>query len=312
MSVLVLAEHDGKQLKMATLQAIGAAGFWQQPINVLIVGNQLKPIVDLVKKLNGVSNVLVVEAPYLASPLAEDVAPLIAELGKRYSVILAAHTSFSRNILPRAAALLDVAMISEVLEILDPITFVRPIYAGNLLSTVRGSDFIQVLTLRGSRFEPVCQRIEGEANVEYLFLTTPTVLSRWVSSKNTETVRPELTNARVVVSGGRSLESSENFNALLTPLADLLNGAVGATRSAVDAGYASNELQIGQTGAMVAPELYFAIGISGAVQHTAGMKDSKIVVAVNHDSEAPIFKVADYGLIGDLFDIVPVITAALR
>ena len=312
MSVLVLAEHDGNQINVATRQAIGAASFWKTPINVLIVGNQLESVIASVKQLDGVSKVLVAEAPYLACQLAEDVAPLIAELGKQHSTIIAAHSSFSRNILPRSAALLDVAMISEVLEILDKITFVRPIYAGNLLSTVRSSDSIQILTLRGSRFELARQRAASETKVEHLSLAEPTKLTRWINKKKAVSARPELSSARIVVSGGRSLGSAENFETVLAPLADLLKGAIGATRSAVDAGYAPNEIQIGQTGTIVAPDLYFAFGISGAVQHVAGMKDCKIVVAVNLDPDAPIFKMADYGLIGDLFEIVPAMTAALR
>jgi electron transfer flavoprotein alpha subunit len=311
LSVLVLAEHDGIQINVATRQTIGAAKFWKSPINVLIVGHKLESVIASVKKLDGVTGVLIAEAPFLGCALAEDVAPIIAELGKRHSIIVAAHTSFSRNILPRAAALLDVAMISEVLEILDVNTFIRPIYAGNLLSTVESSDPIQILTVRGSRFEPVKHCAEGEANVEYLCLNEPTELTRWISKKSAESARPELSSARIVVSGGRSLGSAENFETVLAPLADLLNGSIGATRSAVDAGYAPNDIQIGQTGTIVAPDLYFAMGISGAIQHAAGMKDSKIVVAVNLDPDAPIFKIADYGLIGDLFEIVPALTEAL-
>lgn len=311
MSVLILAEHDGKQIKTATRQAIGAAQFWQQDISLLLVGDQLQSVIESAQQLAGVSTVLVAEATHFAKPLAEDVAPLLVTLGKQYNVILAAHTAFAKNSLPRAAALLDVAMISDVLEIQANSTYVRPIYAGNLLATVQSSDAVQVLTIRGSRFKAAANRAEGAASMQRLELPAANTSARWISEAHNHSTRPELSNARVVVSGGRSLGSAERFNAVLDPLAQKLTAAIGATRAAVDAGYAPNELQVGQTGTIVAPDLYIALGISGAVQHTAGMKDSKVIVAVNLDPDAAIFQIADYALVADLFEVAPALTAAL-
>lgn len=311
MSVLILAEHDGKQIKTSTRQAIGAAQFWQQDITLLLVGDQLQSVIEAAQQLAGVSNVLVAEAPHFAKPLAEDIAPLLVALGKQHNVILAAHTAFAKNSLPRAAALLDVAMISDVLEIQANNTYVRPIYAGNLLATVQSSDTVQVLTIRGSRFKAIANRSEGTASVQRLELPAANTSARWISEAHNHSTRPELSNARVVVSGGRSLGSAERFNAVLDPLAQKLTAAIGATRAAVDAGYAPNELQVGQTGTIVAPDLYIALGISGAVQHTAGMKDSKVIVAVNLDPDAAIFQIADYALVADLFEVAPALTAAL-
>ena len=313
MSILILAEHDGAQLKRATRQAISAAQHFNAPIDLLIVGHKLNAISDEARSIAGVSRVLSADAAHLANHLAEDVAALISSIGESYSVILAAHSVFSRNILPRAAAVLDVSMLSDVVELIADNTYVRPIYAGNLLATIKNEDAIQVLTIRASRFA-VAQDAADAAQAQVVEMAVPPPYSkvRKLGVQQSSKEGPELGTARVVVSGGRSLGSAERFNTILAPLADTLGAALGATRAAVDAGYAPNEIQVGQTGTIVAPDFYLAIGVSGAIQHTAGMKDSRIVVAINQDPEAPIFDVADYGLVGDLFETVPALTEALR
>ena len=311
MSVLVLAEHNGKQLNPATLQAITAAQFWQAPVHVLVAGNNIDSIIESLATVKGVAKIIKAEAPHLVSQLAEDLANLIVSISADYEVILAAHSSFSRNTLPRVAALLDVAMISDVLEIKTENTYVRSIYAGNILTHIQSQDTLQVLTLHSSRF--IAASLQG-GTAEIISISAPNAFAktRWVSANHVQSDRPALGSAKVVVSGGRSLGSAECFEQVLSPLAAKLGAALGATRAAVDAGYAPNELQVGQTGVVVAPELYFAVGISGAVQHTYGMKDSRIVVAINQDPEAPIFKVADYGLVADLFTAIPAITASIK
>ncbi|MPS49655.1 FAD-binding protein [Methylobacillus sp.] len=307
MSILILAEHDGNHIKQSTRQAVSAAAAWQLPIHLLVAGSNSESLAKEASGIAGVAKVLHAEATHFEHPLAEDVAALLVQLGADYKVILSAHTSFSKSVLPRVAALLDVAMVSDVVSITAPATYVRPIYAGNVLSTVESSDAIQVLTIRATSFAAAT---DG-ANAEVAKVNVPpsTGLSRWVKEDKTVSDRPELSSARVVVSGGRSL--GERFNELLEPLAHRFGGALGATRAAVDAGFAPNDIQVGQTGTIVAPELYFAIGISGAMQHLAGMKDSKIIVAINHDPDAPIFQYADYGLVANLFEAVPELTAAL-
>ncbi|ABE48996.1 electron transfer flavoprotein subunit alpha/FixB family protein [Methylobacillus flagellatus] len=307
MSILILAEHDGNHIKQSTRQAVSAAAAWQLPIHLLVAGSSSESLAKEASGIAGVAKVLHAEAAHFEHPLAEDVAALLVQLGADYKVILSAHTSFSKSVLPRVAALLDVAMVSDVVSITAPATYVRPIYAGNVLSTVESSDAIQVLTIRATSFAAAT---DG-ANAEVAKVNVPpsTGLSRWVKEDKTVSDRPELSSARVVVSGGRSL--GERFNELLEPLAHRFGGALGATRAAVDAGFAPNDIQVGQTGTIVAPELYFAIGISGAMQHLAGMKDSKIIVAINHDPDAPIFQYADYGLVANLFEAVPELTAAL-
>lgn len=309
MSVLILAEHENQKLKPSVAQLVSAAQCWKQPVHVLLVGNDLAAVARDAAALTGVARVIGVEAPHLQHPLAEDVASIIAGMGRDYAVILAAHSAFGRNALPRVAALLDVEMIGNVVEIQAPATYVRPIYVGNIFATVRSNDPIQVVTLRASRFDTA----DTGNNAEIVTRAAPpaSTRTRWLSETRNQSDRPELDSASVVVSGGRSLGSAENFESVLGPLADKLHSAMGATRSAVDAGFAPNDIQIGQTGTVVAPELYIAVGISGAVQHTAGMQDSKIVVAINHDPEAAIFQTADYGLIADLFEAVPALTAAL-
>lgn len=311
MSILVLAEHDGQQLKHATRQAVGAARAWHLPIHVLLVGHNLANIAQEAAAIAGVAQVIRIDAPHLAHPLAEDVAEIVARQGgKGYRVIVAPHTSFSKNVLPRAAALLDVAMLSDVIAILGPNSYLRPIYAGNIYATVESTDPIQVLTVRASSFTAAADG--GKADIVTKEASAGTTLARWLGETHNRSDRPELATSRVVVSGGRSLGSAEQFEAVLTPLAKELGAALGATRAAVDAGYAPNNIQVGQTGIVVAPELYIAVGISGAVQHTAGMKDSKIIVAINQDADAPIFQVADYGLVANLFEAVPALVAALN
>jgi len=307
MSILILAEHDGKHLKQSTRQAVTAAAAWQLPIDVLVLAAQAGDLANEAAAIAGVSRVIKVEAAQFSHTLAEDAAAVIAGLGQ-YQVILAAHTAFGKNVLPRVAALLDVAMVSDVVEITAPATYVRPIYAGNVFATFESTDAIQVVTVRATVFEPASTG--GQAEIVSQDAPAANTQSRWVKEEKTVSDRPELASARVVISGGRSL--GERFNEILDPVAQKLNAAVGATRACVDAGFAPNDIQVGQTGTIVAPELYIAVGISGAMQHMAGIKDSKVIVAINHDPDAPIFKFADYGLVADLFDAVPALNAALN
>ncbi|HSI38655.1 MAG TPA: FAD-binding protein [Methylotenera sp.] len=310
MKTLVLAEHDGKQLSPALFQAVTAAQFWNSPVDLLVVGSNTSEIAQQAAAISGVARVIQADAVHLAHPLAEDVANLIFEIGREYQVILAAHSSFSRNILPRAAALLDVAMISDALSIHNDNTYVRSGYAGNILNTIHSTDAIQVLTVHSSNF--AAASLGGSAEVVSIKVPAAFGKTRWLAEKHNHSDRPALSSAKIVVSGGRSLGSAEKFEQILSPLAAKLGAALGATRAAVDAGYAPNEIQVGQTGVVVAPDLYIAIGVSGAVQHTYGMKDSKIVVAINQDPDAPIFQVADYCLVADLFEAVPTLTAAIH
>ncbi len=310
MSILLLAEHDNQVLKPATLNALGAAAKLNLPTTVLVVGHQCAVVAQAAAQLQGVSKVLVVDDAKAKHPLAEVVASSAFTVASQFQYILAPSTGFGKNALPRLAALLDVAQVSDVLEIIDGKTFKRPIYAGNVIATVQSHDAVVVMTIRTTSFDPVTQQ-QAPAPIEALavdFSQLPQV--QHVKSELAESARPELTAAKVVVSGGRALGSAENF-ALLEGLADALNAAIGASRAAVDAGYAPNDWQVGQTGKIVAPQLYIAVGISGAIQHLAGMKDSKVIVAINKDPDAPIFAVADYGLVGDLFEIVPELTAQL-
>ncbi|HZV99742.1 MAG TPA: FAD-binding protein [Methylophilaceae bacterium] len=310
MKTLILAEHDGRQLSPAVRQAVTAAQFWNAPIHVLVAGHASSDIARQAAVIAGVERVIHAEASHLAHVLAEDAANLIVAFGTEYQVIIAAHSSFSRNVLPRAAALLDVAMVSDVLEIKPGNTYIRAVYAGNIHTTIQSSDALQVLTIHSSNF--AAAGIGG--NAEIVTVEAPAAFSktRWLAETRAQSDRPALSSAKVVVSGGRSLGSAEKFHQVLTPLAEKLGAALGATRAAVDAGFAPNEIQVGQTGVAVAPELYIAVGVSGAVQHTAGMKDSRIVVAINQDPDAPIFQVADYGLVADLFEAVPALTTAIQ
>jgi electron transfer flavoprotein alpha subunit len=303
MTILVLAEHDNAHLKPATLNAVAAASKIGGEIHVLVAGSGCKSVAEAASQVAGVSKVLLADDAALAHPLAEALAPLLVALAKTYSHVLAPATTTGKNLLPRVAALLDVAQISDICGVESADTFVRPIYAGNALATVQSKDALKVITVRGTAFD-AAPASGGSAAIEAVSGAAATDLSSFVSSEITKSERPELTAARIIVSGGRGMASGENFK-MLEELADKLGAAVGASRAAVDAGFAPNDLQVGQTGKIVAPELYVAVGISGAIQHLAGMKDSKVIVAINKDEEAPIFQVADYGLVADLFQAVP-------
>jgi electron transfer flavoprotein alpha subunit len=310
MSVLVLAEHDNTHLKDATLSAVSAAGQLGGEVHVLVAGENARAVAEAASHIVGVNKVLLADAPAYAHAIAEAVAPLIVGLAGSYDAILAPATTSAKNILPRVAALLDIAQVSEVTAIHSPTSFERPIYAGNAIATVETSDSKRVLTVRATAFTKAAAS-GGNAPVEAVGSSTDTHLSTFEGSELAHSERPELTSAKIIVSGGRALGSSDKFHELIDPLADKLGAAVGASRAAVDAGYAPNDYQVGQTGKIVAPELYFAVGISGAIQHLAGMKDSKIIVAINKDADAPIFQVADLGLVGDLFTLVPELTGKL-
>lgn len=309
MSVLIIAEHNNQQLNPATLHAVTAAAKLGE-VHILVAGSNAAAVAESAKQINGVAKVLLADAPYYGEALAEEIAPLAVKLAGDYQYIGATATAFGKNLLPRIAALLDVPQISDLTEVIDNKTFVRPIYAGNAFETVQSDAPKLVLTFRATSFDAA--ESGGNAEVQTVEAMPAQNLSRFVKRELTQSDRPELTQAKVVVAGGRALGSAEQFNALLTPLADIFGAAIGASRAAVDAEYAPNDAQVGQTGKVVAPQLYFAIGISGAIQHTAGMQDSKVIVAINKDPDAPIFSVSDYGIVGDLFDIVPQLTAALK
>jgi len=309
MSILVLAEHDNSALKSASFNTVTAAGEIGGEVHVLVAGAECAAVAEEAAKIPGVAKVLLAEAPHYAHDLAENVAPLIVKLAPGYSHVLAAATTYGKNTMPRAAALLDVQQISDIAEIKSADTFVRPIYAGNALATVQMLDAIKLITVRTTSFEGAAAE-GGSAAVETVEATAEAGLSSFAGQKLTKSERPELTTAGIVISGGRGMASGENF-AMLERVADKLGAAVGASRAAVDAGYVPNDMQVGQTGKVVAPDLYIAVGISGAIQHLAGMKDSKVIVAINKDEEAPIFQVADYGLVADLFQAVPELESAL-
>ena len=309
MAVLVLAEHDNQTLKPSTLNTLAAAQKLGGDVHVLVCGQACAGVAMAVARAQGVVKVLVADSDALSEQLAEQVADQILTLAANYSHILAPSSSMGKNVLPRVAAKLDVAQISDVLSVESEDTFTRPIYAGNVIATVRCADPIKVLTVRTTAFDAVDAQ-GGSAEIEDIATLADSGLSVFVSRELAKSERPELTAASVVVSGGRGMGSAENF-ALLNPLADKLNAAIGASRAAVDAGYAPNDWQVGQTGKIVAPRLYFAFGISGAIQHLAGMKDSQVIVAINKDPDAAIFGVADYGLVGDLFEIIPELVARL-
>ncbi|GAO40475.1 electron transfer flavoprotein alpha subunit [Sphingomonas changbaiensis NBRC 104936] len=309
MKTLVLADHDNKVLKDATLSVVTAAAKLGE-VHVLVAGNNCELVADHAAKIAGVGLVLLAEDAAYEHELAENVAPLIVNLMSDRDAFLAPSTSTGKNVAPRVAALLDVMQISDILSVEGPDTFTRPIYAGNAIATVQSSDAKKVITVRGTAFEKAA-REGGNAQVEKIGTTGDAGLSSFVSAELSKSERPELTSAKVIVSGGRALQNGENFHALIEPLADKLKAAVGASRAAVDAGYVPNDYQVGQTGKIVAPEVYIAIGISGAIQHLAGMKDSKTIIAINKDEDAPIFQVADIGLVGDLFKIVPELTEKL-
>ncbi|MCK7596730.1 FAD-binding protein [Microbulbifer sp. CAU 1566] len=303
MSILVIAEHDNAELKGATLNTVAAAKAIGGDIDVLVAGSGCGAVGEAAAKVEGVNKVLVADNAAYEHQLAENVAKLVADLGKNYSHVLAPATTTGKNMLPRAAALLDVQPISDIIAVEGPDTFKRPIYAGNVIATVQSSDAIKVASVRTTAFDPVAAE-GGSATVETVELVDDAGVSKFVGEELAVSDRPELTAARVVISGGRGMQNGENFE-LLNKVADKLGAAVGASRAAVDAGFVPNDMQVGQTGKIVAPDLYIAVGISGAIQHLAGMKDSKVIVAINKDEEAPIFSVADYGLVADLFDAVP-------
>jgi electron transfer flavoprotein alpha subunit len=303
-TILVIAEHDNASIKAATLNTIAAASKIGGDIHVLVAGSNAQAAADAAAKIAGVAKVLLADAPQLADGLAENIDGTVLQIAKNYSHILAPATAYGKNIAPRIAAHLDVAQISDITAVDSPDTFERPIYAGNAIATVQSSDAIKVITVRSTGFDPVAAE-GGSASVEKIEASTDSGISKFVSRELTKLDRPELTSAKIIVSGGRGLGSGENYTKVLEPLADKLGAALGASRAAVDAGFVPNDYQVGQTGKIVAPNLYVAVGISGAIQHLAGMKDSKVIVAINKDAEAPIFGVADYGLVGDLFTVVP-------
>ncbi|MFI8747613.1 MAG: electron transfer flavoprotein subunit alpha [Gammaproteobacteria bacterium HGW-Gammaproteobacteria-9] len=309
MTILVIAEHTNAALAPATLNTVAAAAKIGGDIHVLVAGQNAGTVAEAAAKIAGVSKVLVADNAAYANQLPENVAPLVAELGKGYSHILAAATSNGKNILPRVAAQLDVDQISEIIAVESADTFKRPIYAGNAIATVQSSAAVKVITVRATGFDPVAAE-GGSAAVEAVSGPTDAGKSAFVGEELAKSDRPELTAAKIVVSGGRGMQNGDNFK-ILYALADKLGAAVGASRAAVDAGFVPNDMQVGQTGKIVAPQLYIAVGISGAIQHLAGMKDSKVIVAINKDEEAPIFQVADYGLVGDLFELVPELEQAL-
>ncbi len=311
MTALVLAEHDGHALKPATLNAVAAALLLGGPVELLVAGHNVRAIAEAGAAVQGVERVLLADDALYAHPLAETVAPLVTRLGGDYAAILAAATTYGKNVLPRVAAVLDVQQISEITAILAPDTFVRPIYAGNALATVRSRDALKVISVRTTAFAPAAAS-GGAASIVEIGAAPAAADAKFVREALAVSERPELTAARIVISGGRGLQNAENFVTYIEPVAQKLGAAMGASRAAVDAGYAPNDWQVGQTGKIVAPDLYIAVGISGAIQHLAGMKDSKVIVAINKDEEAPIFQVADYGLVADLFQALPELDAALK
>ncbi|MGF6970923.1 electron transfer flavoprotein alpha subunit [Paraburkholderia sp. WC7.3g] len=314
MTILVIAEHDSATVKVATLNTMGAAAvistFLDKEIHVLVAGHNAQGAADAAAKIAGVSKVLLADALQLEAGLAENVEATVLNIAKNYTHILAPATAYGKNITPRIAAKLDVAQISDITAVDSADTFERPIYAGNAIATVQSQDPIKVVTVRMTGFDAVAAE-GGSAAIEKIQAAADSGISQFVSREVTKLDRPELTSAKIIVSGGRGLGNGENYTKVLEPLADKLNAALGASRAAVDAGFVPNDYQVGQTGKIVAPQLYVAVGISGAIQHLAGMKDSKVIVAINKDPEAPIFSVADYGLVGDLFDLTPALVNEL-
>ncbi|MGB0554503.1 MAG: electron transfer flavoprotein subunit alpha/FixB family protein [Alphaproteobacteria bacterium] len=310
MSILVVAEHENSEIKAATLNTIAAGVAIGGDIHVLVAGQDCAAAGEAASKIAGVAKVLVADSAEYANGIAENLTPLVLSLADDYEHMLANSTSFGKNLMPRVAAMLDVQQISEISGVTSADTFDRPTYAGNAIATVQTSDAKKVITVRGTAFDPVAAE-GGSASIENIGAQGDAGLTSYVGSEISKNERPELTSARVIISGGRGMQSGDNFP-MLEKVADLLNAAVGASRAAVDAGFVPNDYQVGQTGKIVAPELYIAVGISGAIQHLAGMKDSKVIVAINKDEEAPIFQVADYGLVADLFQAVPELEEALR
>ncbi len=309
MTSLVIVEHDNNEVAAATLHAVTAAQQIGGDVDLLVAGVDCGAVAEAAAKIAGVSTVKVADDAKFGHHLAENLATLIVELASDYSHVLASATTYGKNVMPRAAAMLDVAQISDIVEVKSEDTFVRPIYAGNALATVQSADSIKVITVRTIKFEPAAAE-GGSANVEQITGGEDTGLSQWVSNALSDNDQVDLTSAKIVISGGRGMKSGDNFE-MLHKVAAKLGAAVGASRAAVDSGFVPNEYQVGQTGKVIAPDLYIAVGISGAIQHLAGMKESKVIVAINNDSEAPIFQVADYGLVADLFEAVPEFDAAL-
>jgi electron transfer flavoprotein alpha subunit len=310
MAILLLAEHSNTALQPATGKALSAAKALGGDVHILVAGHNCKPAAEAAAKLAGVAKVLIADAPQLEHGLAEEVAAVITPLMTNYDVLVAPATTYGKNILPRVAAALDVMQISDITKVVSADTFERPIYAGNAIQTVQSPEAKKVITVRISAFPSAGEG--GSASIEGITAPAAVGLSSFEKAELTKSDRPELSSARIIISGGRGLQSGENFKKLLEPVADAMGAAVGASRAAVDAGYVPNDMQVGQTGKVVAPDLYMAVGISGAIQHLAGMKDSKIIVAINKDGEAPIFQVADYGLVADLFQALPELEAELK
>jgi electron transfer flavoprotein alpha subunit len=309
MTALLVAEHDNKSLKDSTNKALTAAKALGGDVHVLVAGKDAKAVADAAAKLDGVAKVLLVDAPAYEHALAEPLAALIVSLAGAYDAIAAPATTNGKNVMPRVAALLDVMQISDISKVVAPDTFERPVYAGNAIQTVKSTDAKKVITIRTAAFQPTGEG--GSAPVETVVAAADPGVSSFVREELSKSDRPELTSAKIIISGGRAMQSRDNFTKYIEPVADKLGAAVGASRAAVDAGYAPNDWQVGQTGKVVAPELYIAVGISGAIQHLAGMKDSKVIVAINKDEEAPIFQVADYGLVADLYKALPELDAEL-
>jgi electron transfer flavoprotein alpha subunit len=309
MTTLLLAEHDNKSLKDSTNKALTAAKAMGGDVHVLVAGKDAKPVADAAAKLDGVAKVLLADGAPYEHALAEPLAALIVSLAGAYDAIVAPATTSGKNVMPRVAALLDVMQVSDVSKVVGPDTFERPVYAGNAIQTVKAKDAKKVLTIRTSTFQAAGEG--GSAPVETVTAPADPGISSFVGEELSKSDRPELTSAKIIISGGRAMQSRDNFAKYIEPVADKLGAAVGASRAAVDAGYAPNDWQVGQTGKVVAPELYIAVGISGAIQHLAGMKDSKVIVAINKDEEAPIFQVADYGLVADLYQALPELEAEL-
>jgi electron transfer flavoprotein alpha subunit len=303
MAVLLIAEHNNKEVRSFTLNAITAASQIDKDVHVLLIGNNCEDVAKSLSKMSAVKKVLHAEASHYENYLAENFAPLIVKVSENYSHIVCSANTFGKNLMPRIAAHLDISQVSDIIKVISPDTFLRPIYAGNAFATVKSNDSKKCITIRPTSFEP-CETSAGSAPIEKVEAAEEFTLSKFIKREEVKSDRPELGTARVVVSGGRGMQNGENFK-LITDLADKLNAAIGASRAAVDAGYISNEHQVGQTGKVVVPDLYIAVGISGAIQHLAGMKESKIIVAINKDGEAPIFSVADYGLEADLFEALP-------
>ena len=308
MSVLVYAEHDNLHLKPETHKLIHAASNVGSDVTILVAGHDCAPVAEHAARISGVAKVIVADNEVYAYQMAENIADLVLSLSSGFTHIFAAATTTGKNFMPRVAALLDVAQISDAIEIINADTFVRPIYAGNAIATVQSTDSIKVVTVRAAAFDAASE--QGDAAVETVSEVITSAKSSFVKAELTESERPELTAAEVVISGGRGMQNGDNFT-LLNGIADKLGAAIGASRAAVDAGFVPNDMQVGQTGKIVAPQLYIAVGISGAIQHLAGMKDSKVIVAINKDEEAPIFQIADYGLVGDLFNVLPELESAL-